>query len=419
MILSIIGGPGSGKSTQARIISKHLDIPVLEVGKELRALASKTDKTADKITAYMRTGRLVPATIMKKLFFDWIRREKVTKGFVIDGFPRRMFDLKLLHNQIFPNLPAQMLPYLGVFELNIPLEVAVERIHLRTFSSSAKQKRIDEKDQTTRFRHLLHKRNRKEIKKYYKTLNKWAEIDGTPDPRTIQKELEHKVEKRISENRDRIIMIIGAAGSGKDTQAMKLAPLGYKPFSSGAVYREEMSKNTKLGVFIRDRYMNAGKPVPNKYHFEMLKSHLDPLLYAGTKVVATGIIRKISQAEWFDRHLAKRGDVLTKVVYLKVPKKDLIERLSLRRICPKCGFNYHLKFIPPKNPGICDKDGTKLIQREDETPSAIQTRLKEQFYDVFDPIFDYYKQSGRLIVVNGKPAPGVVEKSVKMALTQS
>ena len=414
MILSIIGAPGSGKSTQANVLGERLNLPVLELGEELRMVATKPTETGKKVSEYMKAGKLVPSAIIKRVFFDWVELNHVTTGFIIDGMPRRMHDIRLFHTKILPELPLSMLPYIGVFELNINLETALKRIGIRHLTTT--DGRADEATKTTRFRYGWYKRNRESIKKYYESLGKWTEIDGTPKAAKVQKVLDGKVAEQTEKQKDQLIMIVGAAGSGKDTQAMKLEPLGYQVFSSGTIYREEMEKHTPLGNFIRDRYMNAGKPVPNKYHFKMLEAHLDPLLNSGKKIVATGIVRKEAQAKWLDKHLASRGDLLSKIIYLEVPKEDLIERLSLRRICPKCGFNYHLKFIPPKKEGICDKDGTKLIQREDETPSAIRTRLKLQFYDVFEPVLKYYKETNRLIVVDGKPMPEIVEKSVKKAL---
>lgn len=414
MILSIIGSPGSGKTTQAIKLSKALNIPLLEVGKELRLIAQSSSPLGIKVASYLKSGELVPEPIIRQLFFSWIKKHHNSNGFIIDGFPRRLKDLVLFQKKILPEIPIKMLPYIGAFELNVSLQTSQQRIEDRHAISGH---RSDETKETTRHRYNLYKRNRVKVKNYYNSINKWIEINGEPNSKIVQKILKQKINGQINKYKDQLIMIIGAAGSGKDTQAMKLEPLGYHPFSSGAIYRSEMENKTILGNFIRERYMNAGKPVPNKYHFKMLSTHLAPMLSAGNKIVATGIVRKESQARWLDQYLAARGDLLSKVIYLEVPKKDLIERLSLRRICPKCGFNYHLKFIPPKREGVCDKDGAKLIQREDETPSAIKTRLKLQFYDVFKPVFDYYKASSRLIVVDGKPAPEIVEKSVKKALS--
>lgn len=422
MIISIIGGPGSGKSTQANVLAERLGLPVFEVGEELRIVATKPTETGKKTAEYMKAGKLVPATILKRVFFDWLElntttQGKPTQGFIIDGMPRRMYDLRLFHNQILPKLPLQMLPFLGVFELGISIDTALKRINIRRESTGEKQARADEAIKTTRFRYNWYKRNRSKIKEFYQNLDKWVEINGTPKAAAVQKVLDQKVAKEIAKRKDQLILVVGAAGSGKDTQAQRLESLGYETFSTGAAFRDEMAKKTNLGKSIENRYMNAGKPVPDKYVFQILEKQIGDRLSKGKKIAATGIVRNIHQAKWLDKWLFSRGDVLSKVVYLEVPKKDLIERLSLRRICPKCGFNYHLKFIPPKKPGTCDKDGTKLIQREDETPEAIQTRLKVQFYDVFDPIFKYYKKTDRLIVIDGKPMPDIVEKSVKKALT--
>jgi adenylate kinase len=113
-----------------------------------------------------------------------------------------------------------------------------------------------------------------------------------------------------------------------------------------------------------------------------------------------GFPRTASQAEGLTALLADRGESLIAVVEIAVPMADLMERLSGRRVCPTCGATYHIKFNPPKVDELCDRDGTKLIQRADDTPDAIERRLA-LYFEMTEPLLAYYREMGLLETVNG------------------
>lgn len=413
MIFSIIGPPGSGKTTHAKVLSKRLKIPVLFVGELLRKSLSSRSPITEKVERIMKTGGMVPSNVIKRLIMKWVNEEKPKKGFIFDGFPRRLKDAKLLHNQVLPELNVDQLPYIGVINLDIPLETTLKRILER---SKTEGKRPDDTPMSIRKRYRFYLKQKPKLKEFYSYDQRWSELDGRQKPHVVQRKIERLVKERSRFLDMQIVLFLGAPGSGKDTQAQKLEQFGYEVFSSGEAFRREISLGTKIGNLIRDRYIKIGKLVPDKYHKEVVYKQIAELIRKGKKVALTGVVRTLKQAQNLDKYLALQGNVIRHVILLNVPKKELIERLSLRRVCPKCGFNYHLKFIPPKKDGICDRDGARLIQREDETPQAIETRLKVQFYDVIKPVLAYYKKTGRLHVVDGSHSPERVANDIRSIL---
>lgn len=413
VIFSIIGPPGSGKTTQANILGERFEIPVLHMGDILRTFLSSKSLIARKIKQAMTRGEMVPGSIGKRIIVKWIKKYKNTKGFILDGFPRRLKDARLFHDQILHQVNVSQLPYLGVINIDIPLEIALERVLTR---SKFGCERPDENEKVTRSRYKIYLEQKPKLREFYAKMGRWFEVDGKQNVSTIQKQIERLVEEQDSFLNLQTVLILGAPGSGKDTQAQKLQIFGYESFSSGEAFRKEIAKGSKIGLLIRDRYINTGKLVPDRYHKDVIYRRLAEFINNRKKVVLTGVVRTVRQAQRLDEYLAHFGGVIKHVILLRVRKKELIERLSLRRVCPKCGFNYHLKFLPPKKDGICDKDGTKLIRRVDEDPTVVKTRLQVQFYDVIKPLITYYRKTNRLYIVDGNSTPEEVFKNVRSVL---
>src|SRR4029078_2372506 len=110
--------------------------------------------------------------------------------------------------------------------------------------------------------------------------------------------------------------------------------------------------------------------------------------------------------------LEKRSEQIAAVIEIAVPRDDLIERLSGRSICPACGPVYHIKFNPPKFAGICDKDGTPLIQREDDTPEAIARRLN-LYFEMTPPVLAYSRNLGLLETIDGRMSIDEVQADIR------
>lgn len=188
------------------------------------------------------------------------------------------------------------------------------------------------------------------------------------------------------------IIILGPPGSGKGTQAkMILKDFHIRQLSTGDLLREHNKKNTDLGKAAKV-YMDAGNLVPDSLILNMVEAELEkPELSHG--YILDGFPRTKPQAEGLDVMLAEHGQKLDFVLVLDVPDRELIRRLTARRSCPECGHIYNLVFNPPKQPGICDLDGSKLIHRSDDTEGTVMNRLDVYHKQTF-PLVEHYEALG-------------------------
>jgi adenylate kinase len=198
---------------------------------------------------------------------------------------------------------------------------------------------------------------------------------------------------------ERNLILLGAAGAGKGTQAQKLAArFGIPQISTGDMLRAARREGTPLGRKAEE-YMNAGKLVPDEVVIGLVEERLQQTDAKGGFIL-DGFPRTIPQAEALDAVLQKLGRAPLRVVDVQVPEATLKERLGGRLSCPKDGASYHLKFSPPKQPGVCDVCGTTLIVRADDQPEAIAKRLSE-YHEKTAPLAGYYEKSGVLRAIDG------------------
>jgi len=191
------------------------------------------------------------------------------------------------------------------------------------------------------------------------------------------------------------IVIIGPQGSGKGTHSDILSKkLGIPHISTGDMFREEVKKGTELGKTL-EKYMNEGKLVPDEIVNEVMKKRLSED-DCKNGFILDGYPRNLNQAKMLDK-IAK----IDHVIYLDISDEKAIERISNRRQCRNCNAIYNLITIPPKKPGVCDKCGGPLYQRDDDKPDAVKERLKI-FHEVTKPIIDYYRERGILDIVNSE-----------------
>jgi adenylate kinase len=184
---------------------------------------------------------------------------------------------------------------------------------------------------------------------------------------------------------------LGAPGAGKGTHCKRIiTQYGVTHLSSGDILRRERSEGTDLGKKAQS-YMDAGTLVPDELIVEMMSKAIKNVGPAG--YVLDGFPRTVNQAEALDQALADSGNGLDIVVNLQVDDGIVVERITGRRSCPKCGAVYHVKNMPPKEDGICDHDGAALTQRPDDTEDVVRNRLAT-YYAQTEPVVDYYKAKG-------------------------
>jgi adenylate kinase len=211
------------------------------------------------------------------------------------------------------------------------------------------------------------------------------------------------------------IILIGAQGSGKGTQAEKLAQnLGIHHVSSGDLFRKASDEGTELGKQARI-YLDRGELVPDDLTVSMMLHYIAESGYIHDGVLLDGFPRTIAQAQALDERLASSGRCIDCTVYLKVPRDVLLRRLSGRYICRAAQHVYNRETNPPKVPGICDLDGSELYQRPDDQGPAVQKRL-DIFFKGTIYLLDYYQKQGKLLEVNGNQAIEQVQRALLEAI---
>ncbi len=199
------------------------------------------------------------------------------------------------------------------------------------------------------------------------------------------------------------LVLLGPPGAGKGTQARMLGERIHAPqIASGDLLREAVRDSTPLGVKARS-YMDKGSLVPDELVLKLINSRLDqPDAKPGW--ILDGFPRSVPQAEALAGMLQQRGETISKVVAINVPDDELVKRISGRRTCRNCNEMYQVSFDPPAKPGLCNKCGGELYQREDDHEDTVRHRL-QVYNNETRPLLDYYGKAGLLSEVDGIGRP--------------
>ena len=210
------------------------------------------------------------------------------------------------------------------------------------------------------------------------------------------------------------MILIGAQGSGKGTQAQELArELRLQPTASGDLLREAIASETPLGRAAKP-YVERGDLVPDTLVVEMILDSIRSL-HGAEGIILDGFPRTIAQAETLDDRLLELGQAIDAVVYLDVPREQLLDRLNGRYICRAHGHVWNMKTHPPTVAGVCDYDGSDLYQRSDDQPDKIARRL-DIFFNETIHLLDYYERQGKLVRVDGTSSIEDVNRAILAGL---
>lgn len=206
------------------------------------------------------------------------------------------------------------------------------------------------------------------------------------------------------------IIMLGAPGAGKGTQAKKIADKYQIPhISTGDIFRANIKEGTELGKKAKS-YMDQGLLVPDELVCDLV---VDRVKQEDCKngYILDGFPRTIPQAESLDEALGQMGESLDYAINVDVPDEHIVNRMSGRRACVGCGATYHIVYAPTKKEGVCDVCGAELILRDDDKPETVQKRLSV-YHEQTQPLIDYYKGKGILKDVDGTKDMDVVFQAI-------
>ena len=209
------------------------------------------------------------------------------------------------------------------------------------------------------------------------------------------------------------IIMLGAPGAGKGTQAQMIADQYHIPHvSTGDIFRANIKNGTELGMEAK-KYMDQGLLVPDELTVKIL---LDRVAEEDCKegYLLDGFPRTIPQGGGLDKALTELGDAIDYAINVDVPDENIVKRMSGRRACLSCGSTYHMEHIPPKKEGVCDKCGNELVLRDDDKPETVLNRL-EVYHKQTQPLIQFYEEKGVLRTVDGtKPMKEVFDSIVEI-----
>jgi len=210
------------------------------------------------------------------------------------------------------------------------------------------------------------------------------------------------------------LILMGLPGAGKGTQAEKINERYNIPhISTGDMFRLAIKEGTELGQKAKE-YMDQGALVPDDVTIGIVKDRLGKD-DCKDGFLLDGFPRTVAQAESLQSLLKEMDESIDYVLHVDVPKENLVERLAGRRICPTCGATYHVMYNPPQKEGVCDNDGSRLIQREDDQAETVKNRLEVNIEQI-KPLLDFYHNKGCLVTIDGDQKIDHVFEDIQSAI---
>ena len=210
------------------------------------------------------------------------------------------------------------------------------------------------------------------------------------------------------------LILMGPPGAGKGTQAQRLVEDFDLPYyATGDILRAAVKEESELGQEAKS-YMEAGDLVPDELICKVIMERIDSP-EAADGFLLDGFPRTIGQADTLEEALSRRNRRLTAALLIDTPDEEVIRRLSGRRICVKNQHLYHVEFDPPKSEGVCDQDGSPLIQRDDDRPEVVQKRLAV-YHEQTKPLEEHYERAGILRRFDGSRPPAEVHDHIRAAV---
>jgi adenylate kinase len=210
------------------------------------------------------------------------------------------------------------------------------------------------------------------------------------------------------------LILLGPPGAGKGTQASRLqADLCMPLISTGAILRASVNEGTELGRAAK-AHMDAGGLVPDDLIIATISERLEQR-DTDAGFILDGFPRTDVQAAALNDQLDKRGRGISAALLISVSDAEIVKRVAGRRVCAEAGHNYHVDYQPPKRAGLCDRDGSELLQRDDDKAGVVEARLSV-YHEHTAPLVDYYRERGLLRTVDGSASPAAVYGRIQLAV---
>lgn len=194
------------------------------------------------------------------------------------------------------------------------------------------------------------------------------------------------------------LILLGAPGAGKGSQAARLGRKhGVPHISTGDMFRDAFEKKTDIGIRAHD-YWGKGELVPDDVTCSMVEERLESG-DCSSGFIFDGFPRTLAQAEMLTAAMERLGIAVDAVIQMNVSRETILQRLTGRRVCERCGANFHVKNMPPAKPGVCDYCGGRLVRRPDDERETILNRLRV-YEERTAPLVDYYRRTGKLVDID-------------------
>jgi len=443
MNIALLGPSGAGKGTHSRELCLRFDMQPLSMGDLLRQNLREGTFLGLIARRYMDAGELVPDEVADGILDHGWRELGPDQHVLLDGFPRRREQAEFFDDILHRD--GRELD--GVIYLHVPENEIVHRLTGRLVCSECHEpyhkndrppakpgicdfcggevkRRLDETAEMALKRFRVFQRHIGPVLEYYQRQGKLQIVDAARPVPVVRddlilaldsvlvggitpatgEEVSYVTHARelppLPKTAALNLVLLGPPGSGKGTQGDKLAAeFGVRHIASGDLFRENLKEKTHLGEVARS-YMNRGELVPDDITEAMVEERLACADAAGGFIL-DGFPRTVPQATALAETLRHLHRSLSDVVYIRVSDDVIVERLSGRWICSTCQTPYHVTYRPPQTPGVCDKCGGKLGQRDDDRPETVRARLKT-FHRQTEPLIERYQREGLLITIDGQ-----------------